>query len=220
MEWRENFEESAPNHRHMAHLLALFPFSEISPDATPKLAEAARVTIRRRTSQEDWEDTGWSRANLLLFAARLQDGAWAHQLIRGALHNLTETNLMVVHPPLAGAKRNVYELDGNTGVCTGIAVMLLQSHAGEIHLLPALPGEWARGAVRGLRARGGVRVDLAWEDGALVQVWLHADVPCNSTVRYRNVRVPMTLTPGNPVVLDRNLEETAEDIAGGPVTQS
>jgi alpha-L-fucosidase 2 len=205
-EWLHDHEEARPNHRHTSHLLSLFPFDQITPDATPELAEAARVSVRRRMEPEgSWEDTGWARSMLMLYAARLRDSEAAHQHIFDMQRHLTECNLFVVHPPTAGAKSNVYELDGNTGLCACIAEMLLQSHQGEIHLLPALPAAWANGRVRGLRARGGFEVDVAWHDhklsGATIRSTL--DRPC--VVRYGEQRIRIVIQAGQVCHLDETL---------------
>ena len=153
-EWTQDYEEGLPQHRHTSHLLSVFPFHQINPDETPELAKAAQVSITRRTlPKRTWEDTGWARSLLMLYAARLRDRQAAHRHILAMQRTLTAHNLFVFHPPAAGATGNVWELDGNTGLCACIAEMLVQSHRDEIHLLPALPPAWANGSVKGLRAR-------------------------------------------------------------------
>lgn len=189
-EWLLDHEEALPNHRHTSHLLSVYPFHQINPDDTPELAEAARVSVERRmTPRERWEDTGWARSMLMLYAARLRDGEAAHQHILDMQRKLTEHNLFVVHPPTAGAQGNVYELDGNTGLCACIAEMLVQSHRGEIHLLPALPAAWSAGSVTGLCARGGFQVDMSWRDGKLTEAVIHSRLgrPCRVRCGERNV---------------------------------
>lgn len=208
MEWLEDLEEATPNHRHTCHLVAVFPYHEIDPVRTPELADAVRRTIAlRMNADEPWEDTGWSRSNLILYAARLRDAEVAGQHVQAKLQGLTEDNLMVYAPPHGGALKNVYEMDGNTGLTSGIVEMLIQSHDGTLHLLPALPPAWREGQVRGLRARGGFLIDLEWKHGRLERVAVKAaEAGAACTIRYQGQSMEIDLH--KTVVLDGSLSPT------------
>lgn len=201
-EWLEDFEEAEPGHRHTSHLIALYPEHQISPLTTPALAKAARVTIERRINQPNWEDSEWSRANLVNYYARLLDGDSAHKQLVGLLSKATEDSLLTYsRGGVAGAESNIFSLDGNTAGAAGIAEMLLQSQAGEIHLLPALPSAWPRGKIRGLCARGGVEVSLSWGGGKLISASLMSKRGGTHSVRYGAGVTRCTLLPRQVVKL-------------------
>lgn len=204
-EWLHDFAEAEPNHRHTSHLIALYPLDQITPEKTPKLAEAARVTLQRRTSQKNWEDVEWSRANLINFYARLLDGDAAHKHVMGLLTEDTDNDLLTFsRSGVAGARQNIFAIDGNTAGTAGIAEMLLQSHL-DLHLLPALPSAWPAGSVNGLRARGSCEVSIKWANGKLVAATLTGSAAGKRTVRYGERVASVMLTPGKPVHLDHDL---------------
>lgn len=136
-EWFEDFEEAHPNHRHTSHLLALYPFSQITLEKTPELAEAARKTIENRLSAENWEDTEWSRANMICMYARLKDAQEAYKSVQLLQGKLSRENLMTVSPGgIAGAEGDIYSFDGNPAGTAGMAEMLIQNHEGYVEFLP------------------------------------------------------------------------------------
>ena len=196
-EWLEDFDEAEPNHRHTCHLIALYPEHQISLEATPALAQAARVTIERRISQPNWEDSEWGRANLVNYYARLLDGEAAHKHLVGLLANAAEDSLLTYsRGGVAGAQSNIFSLDGNTAGAAGIAEMLLQSQAGQIHLLPALPSAWPQGSINGLCARGGVEVSLSWAAGRLISASLKSKLGGTHQIRYRTGVMQVSLIRG------------------------
>jgi alpha-L-fucosidase 2 len=210
-EWLEDFDEAELNHRHTSHLIALYPEDQISPDKTPALAAAARVTIERRIRQPNWEDTEWSRANLVNYYARLLDAEAAHRHLLGLIAHAADDSLLTYsRGGVAGAESNIFAIDGNTAGAAGIAEMLLQSHGDVLHLLPSLPSAWPTGSVRGLRGRGGITVSIHWRDGCLSSAVMTADRETDLTIRYRSRTAKLHLRRGTehaiPVAMFREIE--------------
>ena len=169
-EWFEDYAEVEPGHRHISHLFALYPDSQITPQGTPELARAARVVLDTRLANGSGS-TGWSRAWIINCFARLGDGDQCYHNLMQLLRLCTRHNLFDV----CGLKANApFQIDGNLGAPAGIAEMLLQSHGGIVRLLPALPSAWPTGNVRGLRARGGLEVDIVWSNGRASQATLRS----------------------------------------------
>jgi alpha-L-fucosidase 2 len=202
-EWSTEVADAEPEHRHTSHLIGVYPGHSVDPDETPELALAARRALDARGP----ESTGWSLAWRIALRARLRDPAGAAEMVRRFLQPAGHPsgdrsgvylNLFCAHPP--------FQIDGNFGFTAGVAEMLLQSHATtddvtDLHLLPALPTEWADGEFTGLRARGGVTVDATWSHGELREVRLTSDTTRRITLRAGSQRAEVAAPAGVPTIV-------------------
>ncbi len=186
-EWSEDYEEAEPGHRHISHLFALYPGTQITVDQTPELASAARKTLERRLKNGGGH-TGWSRAWIINFWAALWDGEKAYENIQKLLAISTYPNLFDRHPP--------FQIDGNFGACAGICNMLAQCRNDSVVLLPALPKAWETGSVRGLRLIGNASLEMTWEKGILKEAVIFAGSDYQTVVIYHGRKIPVRVKAG------------------------
>ncbi|WP_194774511.1 glycoside hydrolase family 95 protein [Pararhodonellum marinum] len=194
LEWDRAYEEPEKGHRHMSHLYAFHPGNKVSATSSPELFAAVRKSLDYRL-QHGGAGTGWSRAWLINFSARLLDGEMAHQHVLRLIKDSLYPNLFDAHPP--------FQIDGNFGYTAGVAEMLLQSHEpNTIRLLPALPKAWSSGKVSGLKARGNYTLDMAWEKGQLTKLKITAQKGGNTTLLYGASEIEIELGRGESFVMD------------------
>lgn len=197
MEWYEDYEEVQPNHRHISHLFGLYPSTQIT-QTDPVLFTAAKKTIEKRLSNGGGQ-TGWSRAWIINFYARLFDGDECVKSINSLLANQVTPNLFDLHPP------RIFQIDGNFGAVAGMAEMLVQSNErNTIKLLPALPSTWSQGSVSGLKARGNFEVDITWNEGQLEEATITSIVGGTTKIVYQEKAIQIDLMAGESYVFNMN----------------
>jgi alpha-L-fucosidase 2 len=193
-EWIKDYEEQEPGHRHMSQLFGLYPGTSLTKDDS--LMNAARMTIEHRLKFGGGH-TGWSRAWMINFYARLKDGEQAYNSLEQLLKKSTLPNLFDDHPP--------FQIDGNFGGTSGIAEMLIQSHNNTIELLPALPLRWSSGKLKGLKARGAFELDLEWKNGELIKAAIKSLAGKECRIAYKDKLVSFKTRKGERILLDANL---------------
>jgi len=192
MEWAEEFPEVEPGHRHISHLFALHPGSQINMEQTPELARAAKKSLDYRI-ENGGGHTGWSAAWLINQYARLQEAGKAKESLNTVLSKSLSPNLFGLHPP--------FQIDGNFGTTSGIAEMLIQSHTGTIYLLPALPEAWPLGKVKGLKARGGYEVDIKWENSELIKAAVYSKTGQTCKIVYKGKEMMVDMKKGRKQII-------------------
>jgi alpha-L-fucosidase 2 len=198
-EWMTDRDDPNDHHRHTSHLFAVYPGQQIGLVRTPDFAAAAKKSLLARGEDVNSDVREWSFAWRTALYARLHDGKNAHRLFQQLFSDRnTCLNLFGLHPPM--------QIDGNFGITAGVCEMLLQSHEGEINLLPALPPEWPNGSVNGLRARGGFEVDITWKEGRLVEVIVASKQAGKCNIRQGDTTASHEIKLGAKIRLDGTLK--------------
>lgn len=183
-EWLLDVTRQDPSHRHSSHLMALYPFGQMSYEETPELMEAAKRSLAAQTADPNWENTEWSCGNMIGFYSFLKDAEKAHFYIQDLFHNFTRENLMTVSPKgIAGAPADIFSFDATEASVAGMCDMLMQSHNGYIEFLPTLPKVWDSGSVKGICAQGGIEADIEWSDMKPIRIVLRPKKDTSIKVR-------------------------------------
>nr|WP_042166996.1 glycoside hydrolase family 95 protein [Paenibacillus gorillae] len=206
-EWLEDYAEAQPQHRHFSHMYGIYPGNQITPEHTPELSAAMRQTLLGRMLVDELEDIEFTAALFALGFSRLHDGNQAVKHVRHLIGELCFDNLLSYSKPgVAGAETNIFVIDGNFGGTAAIADMLLQSHAGSIHLLPALPADWSNGSYEGLRAKGNAEASVVWSGGSLTEAIITAYSDLETIVKCGGSQINLQLEAGKRYRLDGQLQ--------------
>jgi len=206
-EWLEDYDEAYPNHRHTCHLIALYPYNQISVEKTPELAKAAHQTIENRLNADGFEDVEWSRANFICYNARMKKPEAAYESVVLLQRNFTRENLLTISPKgIAGAPYDIFIFDGNEAGAAGIGEMLVQSQEGYIEFLPALPDEWKTGYFKGLCVQGGGIVDLKWTNKSIETATVTATVNQVFKIKLQDNRIPKFYKNGKQIMLKQKAD--------------
>ena len=199
MEWSKDIDDPKDEHRHVNHLFGLHPGHTLSPITTPELAKASKVVLEHRGDGA----TGWSMGWKLNQWARLHDGNHAYKLYGNLLKNGTLDNLWDTHSP--------FQIDGNFGGTAGVTEMLMQSHMGFIHLLPALPDAWKDGEVKGICAKGNFEVNIRWKNRKLEEVVILSKNGGTCEIKYRHASIKLKTAKGKTYCLTNENDELVLD---------
>jgi alpha-L-fucosidase 2 len=211
-EWNEEFEEVEPSHRHVSHLIGLYPGDTIDPEKTPDLWRAARRSLELRL-EAGGGHTGWSRSWTSCLFARLGEPELAWKHLCHLITDYATDSLLDLHPP------RIFQIDGNLGGTAAVLEMLLQSYHGELHLLPALPAAWPDGKVTGMRARGGISVGIEWKEGELASATIEGTVSRACTIKHAPKHWRITDSAGNDVPCSTNGHRIIFELCTGDVYQ-
>lgn len=183
-EWTLDVARQDPSHRHASHLMALYPFGQMSYDKTPELMEAAKRSLANQTADPNWENTEWSCGNMIGFYSFLKDSENAHFYLQDLFHNFTRENLMTVSPKgVAGAPEDIFSFDATEASVAGMCDMMMQSHNGYIEFLPTLPSAWKNGSVKGICAQGALEADIDWKDNSFSKALIRANKDADFKVK-------------------------------------
>lgn len=202
-EWFQDFAEPDPHHRHTSHLLGLYPFHQITPERTPELARAAEKSLKFR--YENYEITSWGMAMYLGYMARMRNAVECENGIRTVFRELVKSSLIAVMGDETAMWQGTWELDGNTGMTSAMAELMIQSDGDDIYVLPALPSDWKTGRLTGMALHHARTVDVKWCEGKLSTLTIHPEKEGRAVIHLGKLSVETVLHAGEAVLLDGEL---------------